>query len=259
MNFLRSALLLILASPILFACGGASPEAESPPPASEDFADEPPARAILEPKQVVFALGGSENDYRKCFMRAVGTRGYVRTRFDLSQRGEVERVTIAESSLDRPDVADCIATRLKNQLFGSFDGPKSAEWTFVFRLTDPLSDSAFRGKLKTERRKREDGVRLTKTSRGTLDLDRVAQRVAVNYPLVARCYRASIGRQKSAEGILRLKVRIGEDGRVRGVSDAGSVMADAFAVDCAAEGFFAMEFPQPVGGDVELLYRLDLE
>lgn len=247
----------LLTLPIISACGAEAPPAVSPMPAESTRTEQ--QRSVLEPKQVVFALGGSENDYRKCFMRSIGSRGYVRTRFDLSESGEVERVAISESTLDRPDVADCISTRLKNQLFGSLDGPKSAEWTFVFRLADPLSDSKFRGRLQAERRKREDGIVLTKASRGTLDLDRVAERVAVNYPLVARCYRASIERQKAPGGVLRLKLQIGEDGKVRSVSDAGSVMADAFAVDCAAEGFFAMEFPSPVGGVAELLYRLELE
>lgn len=216
-------------------------------------------RGILEPRQVVFALGGSENDYRKCFMRAVGARGYIRTRFDVSSRGEVESVAIAESTIDRPDINECIAARLKSQLFGSLDEPKQAEWTFVFRLVDPVPERVFRGKLRSARQKREDGISLTKSSPGTLDLDHFAQRVAVNYPLVARCYRASLERQKAPGGILKLRLRIAEDGKVTRVDDAGSVMADAFAVDCAAEGFFAMEFPKPVGGPADVVYRLELE
>lgn len=253
-------LVLPLLGLLLVSCGGAKAQPESPSDAAPTHAPSSlTARGVLEPRQVVYALGGSENDYRKCFMRAVGSRGYVRTRFHISPRGEVESVVIAESTIDRPEINECIAERLKSQLFGSLDEPKQAEWTFVFRLTDPVPERVFRSKLRSARQKREDGISLLKSSSGTLDLDHVAQRVAVNYPLVARCYRASLEREKAPGGILKLKLSIAEDGRVVRVDDAGSVMADAFAVDCAAEGFFAMEFQRPMGGPADLIYRIELE
>lgn len=245
---------------LLTACGGAKVQPESSSDAEPAGAHRAlPVRGVLEPRQVVYALGGSENDYRRCFMRAVGTRGYIRTRFDVSPRGEVESVVIAESTIDRPDVNECITARLKNQLFGSLDEPKQAEWTFVFRLVEPVAERVFLGKLRSARQRGEDGISLLRSSSGTLDLDHFAQRVAVNYPLVARCYRASLEREKAPGGILKLRLRIAEDGKVVRVDDAGSVMADAFAVDCAAEGFFAMEFQKPVGGPADVIYRIELE
>lgn len=244
----------------LSACAGeATPRASSAEtPAATHLAA--PIRAQLEAEKVLFALQGSENDFRKCFMRSMNSRGLVETRFELTDHGEVEKVEALRSTIERSDVVECVQGRLKAHAFGLQDGPKWGKWTFVFRLAEPIPDTKYKGRLNRERHRQPlDGVVVDPKSPGSLDPDKIEQRVAVKYPLFARCYRASVDRRGRSEGVLRLNLEVDESGSVRNVADGGSVMPDPYAVDCIAEGFYAMEFPRPNAGPVRVRYRLDFE
>lgn len=220
----------------------------------------PSARAAVDPAKIVFSMRGSEADFRKCFMRAIGSRGYVKTAFLLDADGRVEDSTVTESTIGAPQVSDCIKTQLSEKRLGGGGSPERGEWTFVFRLTDPIPDDEFEKRLEKEQKKQPtDGVSIAPGSQGQLDPYDIEQHVAAKYPLFARCYRDSIKRLEAAGGILRLRFSITSSGQVQNVEDAGSVMPDAYAVDCVAEGFYAMTFPAPEGGAADVLYRLDFE
>jgi len=242
------------------ACAGQAPHPVISADAREESPLGAPIRAQLEAEKVLFALQGSENDFRKCFMRSMNSRGLVETRFELNDHGEVENVEALRSTIERSDVVECVEGRLKAHAFGLQDGPKWGRWTFVFRLAEPIPDTKYKGRLKREKHRQPlDGVVVDPKSPGSLDADKIEQRVAVKYPLFARCYRASVDRRGRSEGVLRLNLEVDESGSVRSVADGGSVMPDPYAVDCIAEGFYAMEFPRPNAGPVRVRYRLDFE
>lgn len=243
-------------------CGSAQtagPEPLDAPPASA------PARAAkvrqwLDPIKVVYAMRGNERQYRSCFMRAMSARGFVQTRFDVDAEGKVERVEVGRNTLGRDDVADCLVEKLQEEKFDGTGEPVRARWTFVFRLVDPIEPKTLAKRLKKERRlARSRGIRIEPSSVGTLDESDIEETTIAGYPLFARCYRDAIGRREQAGGILRFRLLIDESGDLREVKDAGTLLPDPFAVDCIAEGFYAMTFPKPAGGSVEAIYQLDVE
>ena len=79
------------------------------------------------------------------------------------------------------------------------------------------------------------------------------------YPLFARCYRDGVNRDSSLDGTVRLHFVVGSGGAVSEVSDRGSDLTDRQVVDCIAEGFYALRFPEPQHGTVQVLYRLGFE
>lgn len=239
---------------------GACTKKETAEVAAPEEPAAPTERAAADPAKIVFSMRGSEADFRKCFMRAIGSRGYVKTAFLLDADGRVEDSTVTASTIGAPQVSDCIKTELAEKRLGGGGSPERGEWTFVFRLTDPIPDDEFEKRLEKEQKKQPtDGVSIAPGSAGQLDPYDIEQHVAAKYPLFARCYRDSIKRLEAAGGILRLRFSITPTGQVENVEDAGSVMPDAYAVDCVAEGFYAMTFPAPSGGAADVLYRLDFE
>lgn len=246
--------LALAGTALLAGCGGQSAVASTP------TADDAPAPAWLDSKQVVFAMRGSEEEYRKCFMRAITSRGYVQTRFRVDPEGSVHDVEIVRSTIGHGHVEECLKNHLRSQRFGEVSGAQLGKWTFVFRLSEPIADKDFKRKLAQARSRETDGgVQLGPDSIGRIDPAAVEDIAMAGYPLFAGCYRDSIQRRTVAGGVLKLRFVIDESGFVSDVADAGTVLPDPFAVDCIAEGFFAMNFPSPEGGPVEASFRLDFE
>jgi hypothetical protein len=242
-------------------CGGSSPEPEAP---STEAAPAPRAtakeREWLEPIKVVHSMSGDEKQYRTCFMRAMSVRGIVQTRFEVDAEGRVERVVVGRNTLGRDDVADCLAEKLKNAKFDGIGQPAQARWTFVFRLVDPIEPKTLAKRLKKERKLAKDtGIRIEPGSTGKLEPSDIEETTSAGYPLFARCYRDAIQRREQPGGILRFRLVIDESGDLKELVDAGTLLPDPFAVDCIAEGFYAMTFPKPAGGSVEATYQLDVE
>ena len=73
-----------------------------------------------------------------------------------------------------------------------------------------------------------------------------------------RAYFDALNRRDKVGGSVKFRLAIDERGRVTQLQDAGSKMPDPLAVDCIAEGFYAMNFPAPSGGSVSALYQLRL-
>lgn len=193
-------------------------------------------------------------------MRAMQDRGVVQTRFDVDADGAVERVHVDRNTLGRDDVAECLTTQLKEQTFKATGAPAQGRWTFVFRLIDPIEPKKLAQRLKKERKLSKDGgVRIEPSSTGTMAASDIEETTLAGMQLFARCYRDAIQRREQPTGILRFRLLIDEQGHLRELDDAGTLLPDPFAVDCIAEGFYAMDFPKPEGGSVEAHYRLDFE
>lgn len=204
-------------------------------------------------------MRGNEDDFRKCFMQSIGSRGFVSLRFKIDERGAVEGASVERSSIEEESVSACLVTRMKDQLFGEQQQPAEGRWTFVFNLADPIDEEEREALLIESDRKAENSFQLLPESQGTIDARRLDEIVQVNYPLYAHCYRDSIRRRGESRGLLRLRLKIDHKGRLIHVDDAGSVLPDPYAVDCMAEAFFAMDFPAPTNGEVSIKYGIDFE
>jgi hypothetical protein len=148
--------------------------------------------------------------------------------------------------------------------FDPREKPARARWTFVFRLVEPIKDHS--GHIKRASRRDRDraenadrGVELEKGSPGSLDLAAVDDVVESGYPLFARCYRDGVQRNSNLDGAVRLRFVVGESGHVSAVEDGGSDLTDRQVIDCVAEGFYALRFPEPQRGDAHLVYRIHFD
>ncbi|MEO8903686.1 MAG: AgmX/PglI C-terminal domain-containing protein [Polyangiaceae bacterium] len=247
----------------LLACGGSSPAPAAP---SEDEAREPTHAAQkakgeeLPPSDIVMRLRGNETDLRRCFFANPSLRGAARFSWQLDVEGKVHAVRREASSLGDARVESCIEQRLSEIDFGDFAEPTSARWTFVFRLVDPPPNSKHASRAaKHKAAKDERGLVIEPSSPGTLASDAIDNVVEAGYPLFARCYRDGVSRNDSLGGTLRLRFAISPAGTVSEVTDGGSDLSDRQVVDCVAEGFYALQFPQPEHGQVNVLYKIRFE
>jgi hypothetical protein len=250
------------------ACGGSTPPVETaddatPLRAASGRNDSPP-REELTPAEVVVKLRGNETELRRCFFANPSARGTLSLAWTVDSDGRVQRPERQESTLTDPRIAQCLAEKLGEVRFDPREKPARAGWTFVFRLVEPQRDPGGRIKKPTKRdrdraERRDQGVQLEKSSPGTLDLASVDNVVESGFPLFARCYRDGVQRNSSLDGAVRLRFVVGERGRVTSVEDSGSDLTDRQVIDCVAEGFYALRFPEPRSGDAHLVYRIHFD
>jgi hypothetical protein len=91
-------------------------------------------------------------------------------------------------------------------------------------------------------------------SRGRLSVSEIESVAEHGFRLYGFCLREGLNRDIRLNGRVELRFTIDDDGRVRDVSDAGSDLADVGVIDCVAEAFYALRFPEPDGGSVHLRY-----
>ena len=254
----------------LLACSSATPSAES---ANDEAGSSPnsggkrKARAPasqLTASEVVIKLRGNETDIRRCFFANPSARGTLSLSWHVKPDGRVEHLKREHSTLSDPRIEQCLGEKLYDVRFDPRAEPALARWTFVFRLVDPPQDKRGRKKRVTERERdraaeADQGVQLEKSSPGTLDLAAVDNVVESGFPLFARCYRDGVQRNSSLDGAVRLRFVVGEDGQVTTVEDRGSDLTDRQVIDCVAEGFYALRFPEPQRGDAHLVYRIHFD
>ncbi len=261
------ALWALLVPVVLSACGGAAPPAEAPAPAvvARD-SEAPEARGPeLSATEVVQHLRGNEADLRRCFFASPSSRGVVRLVWRVDVAGKAQHVRRESSTLDNANVEACIAERLADIRFGEQAEPATARWTFVFRLVDPPAEPKHGRKhalTKKKASKPEDderGLVIDPSSAGTLPEAAIDNVITAGYPLFARCYRDGVSRNNELGGTVRLHFVVGTAGSVSEVSDGGSDLSDRQVVDCIAESFYALRFPEPRRGSVQVLYRIGFD
>jgi len=263
---LRSALALCLL--FVNACGGSTPGAESADPegsaSSGRRKNAPTPKDELTAGEVVIKLRGNETDIRRCFFANPSARGSLSLSWNVNVDGRIERLKRERSTLSDSRVEQCLGEKLYDVRFEPREKPAHARWTFVFRLVEPLKDRSGRVK-KLSRRDRDraedgdQGVQLEKGSPGVLDLAAVDDVVSSGFPLFARCYRDGVQRNSNLDGAVRLRFVVGDEGHVTVVEDGGSDLTDRQVIDCVAEGFYALRFPEPERGDAHLVYRIHFD
>jgi hypothetical protein len=265
----RTARALSLSTLLLVSgCGSGVPPAEvaddaAPLRAAEGRQALGP-REELTPAEVVIKLRGNETDLRRCFFANPSARGTLSLSWTVSSDGRVERLERGQSTLSEPRIEQCLAERLRELRFDPREKPARAGWTFVFRLGQPQLDRGGRAKKLTKRdrdraERSDQGVQLEKGSPGRLELASVENVVEAGFPLFARCYRDGVLRNSKMDGAVRLRFVVGAAGRVTLVEDLGSDLTDRQVVDCVAEGFYALRFPEPEGGEAHLVYRIHFD
>jgi hypothetical protein len=253
---------------IVLACGGsAGPRAEHAQGAERPQKAEP--RPELPPLEVVATLRGNETELRRCFFANPGSRGFVLFSWDVDEAGLVHAVKKELSTIGDRRVEGCLAERLGELKFGELDGPKRGRWAFVFQLVHNPEAAPARerrkGKGRGQRTKvrekplhpdDEAGVTIEPGSQGRLELDAVDRTIERGYPLFARCYRDGVLRNNDMAGAIRLRFVVSRDGSLESIADAGSDLSDRQVVDCVAEAFFSLRFPEPQKGPASVLYRI---
>jgi len=258
----------VIASLLLNACGSSPPPAAvvAPDHATDEAKVEPnkPKARLpeLPPADVVVHLRGNEADLRRCFFANPNLRGAVRFAWKLDVTGKVEGIHREFSTLSDPRVESCLSQRVSEIRFGDLEKPSTARWTFVFRLVDPPPKPKS-GRSASKKRKAkagdERGLQIDPNSAGILAPDAINNVVEAGFPLFARCYRDGVNRDSSMDGTVRLQFVVSAAGAVSEVSDRGSDLSDRQVVDCIAEGFYALRFPEPQHGTVQVLYRLGFQ
>jgi hypothetical protein len=264
----RSALVVSVV--LVNGCGGPTPPAESPDDepslraASGKSKNAPAPKDELTAGEVVIKLRGNETDIRRCFFANPSARGSLSLSWNVNTEGRIERLKRERSTLSDSRVEQCLGEKLYDVRFDPREKPARARWTFVFRLVEPKKDRSGRIKKLTRRDRdraegRDQGVQLEKGSPGVLDLAAVDDIVNSGFPLFARCYRDGVQRNSNLDGAVRLRFVVGEEGHVTVVEDGGSDLTDRQVIDCVAEGFYALQFPEPQRGDAHLVYRIHFD
>ena len=78
-------------------------------------------------------------------------------------------------------------------------------------------------------------------------------------PAIEVVHRDGVQRNSNLDGAVRLRFVVGESGHVTTVEDGGSDLTDRQVIDCVAEGFYALHFPEPARGDAHLVYRIHFD
>jgi hypothetical protein len=261
-------LLTLLAA----GCGGSAPSAESPDEDQALVAAEGRAEARggkplpeLTAHEVVIKLRGNETDIRRCFFANPSARGTLSLSWRVNTEGRIERLKRERSTLSDARIEQCLGEKLYDVRFEPRAEPARARWTFVFHLVDLQRDRPGKKLKKLTRRDRDraeesdQGVQLERGSPGTVDLAAVDNVVESGFPLFARCYRDGVQRNSNMDGAVRLRFVVNESGHVTTVEDGGSDLTDRQVVDCVAEGFYALQFPEPQRGDAHLVYRIHFD
>lgn len=266
-QFLMRALPLLAVS-VLSACGGGSPSVASPDDEASETSSAkarvPAPAAELSAGEVVLKLRGNETDIRRCFFANPSARGTLSLSWHVNTDGRIEQLKREHSTLSEPRIEQCLSEKLYDVRFDPRAEPARARWTFVFRLVDPPKDARGRKKRVTRREREraeaaDQGVQLEKGSPGVVDLGAVDNVVESGFPLFARCYRDGVQRNSNLDGAVRLRFVVGEEGLVTTVEDGGSDLTDRQVIDCVAEGFYALRFPEPKRGDAHLVYRIHFD
>lgn len=269
MSFVTRTRFLLLPTLLSLAgCGGAgtpaaeSAEAESSGPKTQRRVRAP--REELTASEVAIKLRGNETDIRRCFFANPRARGTLSLSWHVNGDGRVEHLKREKSTLTDPRIEQCLGEKLADVRFDPRAETARAAWTFVFRLVEPPKDRQGRKRKVTRRDRdraedRDQGIELEKGSPGSLDLTAVDDVIESGYPLFARCYRDGVQRNSNLDGAVRFRFVVDESGHVATVEDGGSDLTDRQVIDCVAEGFYALRFPEPSRGNAHLLYRIHFD
>jgi hypothetical protein len=202
----------------------------------------------------MWSFRGRLGEVRRCFDGS--GEGRVRLTWQVGANGQVTETSIESSTLGAPDVERCLSAFVSDLRFDRRQADAKASWTFVHGVADEsVLERAKRGARDTAQA-RNEGVVVDPSSPGRLAVQQIESVAENGFKLYAFCMREGLHRNMRLSGRVRLRFTIDPNGRVRDVNDAGSDLGDLEVIDCVAEAFYAMRFPEPEGGSVHLEYSL---
>ncbi len=243
-------------SVVLWGCGGS---VEPPPVQPAVVAEEPepsaePQPAPLAPEDVLFGLHSKLGDMRACLTEP----GALQLRWQVDKQGAAHDYSVVWATNEQAATVDCLAKLISDRRFELPQGAAAgtAQWTFVreLPLEAKLAGKASKRKGKRKATNRNQGVKFDPP--GSLDSGEVDGVVEGGMRLYAHCLRAGVEAKSSISGRLALSWQVDDQGRATEMADAGSDLDDQRVVDCAAECFYALDYPKPAAAPVRITYSL---
>lgn len=230
---------------------------EPPPPPDEHHAPAPTPDAEeaqpvpLPAKDVLFGLRSELPRIRACLTEP----GALQLRWEVDKSGSAHDFSVVWATTEQPAAVECLAKRVSERHFDVPSGATRgvASWTFVREL--PLDEKLGKRRVSRKRKaNRSQGVKFEPP--GSLDSSEVDGVVEGGMRLYAHCLRAGVEAKSSISGRLALAWNVEADGRATQMADAGSDLGNQEVVDCAAECFYALDYPKPRAAPVRITYSL---
>lgn len=238
------------------ACGGASPEppAQEPKVQRRESSHRKEAKAVeLPAEDVLFALQSQLPAMRSC----LSAGSVVQLQWQVDKQGQARDYEVVWSSPQNSSDAplSCLASLIDERHFELPEGASvgTARWTFIRDLPTAGSGSK-RKRAARPNKRRAQGVRIDPPN--SLDTTEVDGVVESGMRLYAHCLRAGVVASSAIHGHLALTWNVDRSGRASEVLDAGSDLGDQGVIDCAAECFYALQYPSPNVEPVRITYSL---
>lgn len=91
---------------------------------------------------------------------------------------------------------------------------------------------------------------------GRLPPEVIQRIVRQNYGRFRSCYEYGLSRNPNLEGRIQVRFIIGRDGTVSNAQNGGSDLPDSAVVSCVIGAYYGLNFPQPEGGIVTVVYPI---
>jgi outer membrane biosynthesis protein TonB len=223
------------------------------PPSTADPASAPPARSgagvdALAAEQIRAVADANHAALQTCFAPAAQKdptlRGIVTVALTVDEMGNVTSTALSDSTLRNDDgqrsdaVEACVVRQVRGWRFPPSAG--DTETTLPFPFGTP--------------RKPWEGDRTSVN--GRLPPEAIKHVIRSNFGRFRQCYEDGLRRHPKLSGRVQVKFVIDRSGAVASSIDDGSDLPDTAAVACVVRAFGALQFPQPEGGLVTVVYPI---
>jgi hypothetical protein len=213
--------------------------------------------------------------------RTLKKPGDMDVAFDLRADGTVEEVRVPSTTLSDCRALECVrhglselkapplpgsperATLLIHSVTlpaGGANGAKRAEVTpYIGEGFDP-NEATQSCVSADEQRPREPTTGAPNgSSAGRLPPEQIQALVRQHYGAFRHCYEAGLGRNSQLKGRVAIKFVIDTQGRVKDSHIEQNDLPDCSVARCVRDEMRAIQFPTPEGGDVTVVYPINLE
>ncbi|HEX2870482.1 MAG TPA: AgmX/PglI C-terminal domain-containing protein, partial [Polyangiaceae bacterium] len=97
------------------------------------------------------------------------------------------------------------------------------------------------------------------TVSGRLPPEVIQRIVRQNFGRFRVCYEQGLGRNPNLQGRISARFVIGREGAVSNVANGGSDLPDSGVTSCVLSAFYGLNFPQPEGGIVTVVYPINFD
>jgi hypothetical protein len=94
------------------------------------------------------------------------------------------------------------------------------------------------------------------TIKGRLPAEIIQRIVRQNHGRFRLCYEGGLRNNPALQGRVEVRFVIGRDGAVASVGNGHSDLPDSSVVQCVAQAYYGLSFPQPEGGVVTVVYPI---